>query len=77
MGQELKLLEADYTWELHYDLLGILAELGALPAPRVRCWIEQLRDRILGLLPAAIDYSILQLDHGLPRLLSLRCDLLS
>ena len=77
MGQELKLLQANYTWELHYDLLGILAELGALPAPRVRCGVQQLRYRILGLLPAAIDYSILQLDHGLPRLCSLWCDLLS
>ena len=76
MREELKLLEADDTWELHDDLLGILAELGRLPAPRVGCGIQQLRDRILGLLPAAIYYSILQLDHGLPRLLGLWGDLL-
>ena len=76
MRKELKLLEADDTWELHDDLLGILAELGRLPSPRVRCGVQQLRDRILGLLAAAIYYSILQLDHGLPRLLSLWGDLM-
>ena len=73
----MKLLQADYAWELHDDLLWILAELGGLPPPRVRCGVQQLRDGILGLLPAAIYYSILQLDNGLPRLLSLWCDLLS
>ena len=76
MRQELKLLQADDARELHDYLLGVLAELGGLPAPRVWCGVEQLGDRILGLLPAAIYYPILQLDHGLPRLLGLWCDLL-
>ena len=76
MREELKLFEADDARELHDYLLGVLAELGGLPSAGVGCGVEQLRDRILGLLPAVIYYPILELDHGLPRLLCLWGDLL-
>ena len=68
MRKELKLLEADDARELHDYLLGVLAELGGLPSAGVGCRVEQLGDRVLGLFPAAINDSVLELDDGLPRL---------
>ena len=76
MGKELNLFQLHYIGELHYYFLGVLAELGGLPSAGVGCRVEQFCDRILGLLPAAIYYPILQLDHGLPRLLGLWGNLL-
>ena len=63
MRQKLQLLQPHYAWELHNDLLGEFAELLGLPAPRVWRRIQQLRHRVLGLLPAAIYYPVLQLDN--------------
>ena len=68
MRKELKLLEADDARELDDYLLRVLAELGGLPSPGGGCGVEQLGDRVLGLLPAAIYYPVLELDDGLPRL---------
>ena len=68
MRKELKLLEADDARELDDYLLRVLAELGGLPSAGVGCGVEQLGDRVLGLLPAAIYYPVLELDDGLPRL---------
>ena len=58
MRQELELLEIDDCRELNNDLLRIITKLLALPPPRIRRGIQQLRHRIVLVLPGAVNDSI-------------------
>lgn len=51
MGEELDLLELYDVGELEDQLLGVLAELGALPPAALGGTVQQLTDGELGVLP--------------------------